>query len=312
MIEGARPPCDGARVFDWNDLRHLLAIAKAGTLAGAARELGVEHTTVGRRLTALETALGARLFTRGPDGLVATAAAQAILPLAKEIAQRVDAIERRVASGDDGIEGVVKLTASEALSGYLVKRLGTLRERYPALLVEILSGNRAFDLLRGEADLALRIRETTEPDLVTRKVCVAAWSLYASRPYVERKGMPAAPEDHRDHDVIAYDATLAATPGAQWVDGHADGANVVMRCNSIIAAYNAAIVGIGLTVIPCFLGDDEPGLVRLTPRVLGARDMFLVVHPDLARVARVRAVMEFVIDALTEDAELWAGTRARA
>ncbi|MGZ5968888.1 MAG: LysR family transcriptional regulator, partial [Polyangiales bacterium] len=211
-------------MFDWNDLRYLLAIAKAGTLAGAAREIGVEHTTVGRRLGALETALGVRLFTRGPEGFTPTNAANAILPLAEEIMQRIGAIERRVAGGDERVEGTVKLTTSEALSGYFVKRLGALRELHPSLVVEILSGNRAFDLLRGEADLAVRIRETTEPDLVTRKIGTAGWSLYAAKSYVARKGPLASPEDLRGHDIIGYDPTLAATPGAQWLDGHAEGA----------------------------------------------------------------------------------------
>jgi DNA-binding transcriptional LysR family regulator len=310
MIEGARVPCDRARVFDWNDLRYLLAIAKAGTLAGAARELGVEHTTVGRRLTALETALGARLFTRGGGTFTATPAASAILPLAEEIALRVDAIERRVAGGDDRIEGIVRLTTSEALSGYFVKRMGPLRERYPSLVVEILSGNRAYDLLRGEADLAVRVRETTEPDLLTRKVAVAGWSMYAAKAYVERKGAPASPEDLHGHDIIAFDPTLAATPGGVWLDRHASDANVVMRGNSIVAALNAVLVGIGITVLPCFLGDVEPVLARLTPRLLGSRDVFVVVHPDLARTARVRAVMDFVIEALAKDAALWSGVRA--
>src|SRR5450432_2411088 len=145
MIEAALRPCDSARVLDWNDFRYFLAIARAGTLAGAARELSVEHTTVGRRLAALEGALGARLFLRGPDGLAATSAGRAVLPLAEEIAARVEAIERRV-SGDDGrIEGTVRISTSEAVSGYLVRAFTALRERLPGLLVEILSGNHAAD-----------------------------------------------------------------------------------------------------------------------------------------------------------------------
>lgn len=307
MIEGARRSCDRARVVDWNDLRYLLAIARAGTLAGAARELGVEHTTVGRRLAALESGLGVKLFTRGAGAFTPTDAAKSILPLAEEIAQRIDAIERRVAGGDDRIEGVVKLTTSEALSGYFVKQLAALRQKHPSLVVEILSGNRAYDLMRGEADIAVRVRETTEPDLVTRKVAVAGWAMYAAKTYVARKGAPCDPADLRGHDLIAFDPTLSATPGAAWLDAHAAGTNVVMRCNSIVAALNATIVGMGITVVPCFLGDVEAQLERVSPLVLGVRDVFLVVHPDLARVARVRAVMEFIVAAFERDAALWSG-----
>jgi DNA-binding transcriptional LysR family regulator len=309
-IDAAQAPCDRARVLDWNDLRYFLAIARAGTLTSAARDLKVEHTTVGRRLSAMESALGTRLFTRGPDGFSLTRAGSEVLPLAQEIAARVEAIERRVAGEDAKIEGVVRLTTSEALSGYLVRQLATLRERHPALFVEILSGNQAFDLLRGEADLAVRVREVSEPELVARKVAVSGWSLYAAPAYLERKGAPSSPEDLRDQDVIGFDKSLSAVPGALWLDAHAEGTRVVMRANSIVAALNATIFGMGLAVLPCFMADPEAALQRLTPRLLGARDVFLVVHPDLARVARVRAVMEFVVEVYSRDAELWRGERA--
>ena len=293
--------------MDWNDLRYLLAIARTGTLAGAARELGVEHTTVGRRLSALESALGVKLFTRGPDGFTPTRAAREAIPLAEEIAARVESIQRRVSGEDSRIEGTVRLTVSEALSGYLVKALSTLRERYTGLMVEILSGNRSFDLLRGEADLAVRVSYTVEPELVVRKIAVAGWTAYASPAYLERRGAPASPEDLRGHDVVGYDQSLSAVPGAIWLQKHGEGANVVLRGNSIVGALNAAVLGMGVAVLPCFLAAAEPALRRLTPQVLGARDVFLVVHPDLARVARVRAVMDFLVETFERDAPVWSG-----
>ncbi len=204
----------------------------------------------------------------------------------------------------------MRITTSEALSGYFVRLLGALTERHPRLMVEILSGNRAFDLMRGEADLAVRVREVTEPDLVVRRLVTAGWSLYANAAYVARKGAPPAPEDLRGHDVIGFDASMGAVPGAQWLADHAEGTTVVMRGNSIIAALNAVILGMGLTVLPCFIADGESILRRLTPRVLGARDIFLVVHPDLARVARVRAVMDFIVETFERDAERWTGVPA--
>lgn len=299
-------------MFDWNDLRYLLAIARAGTLTGAARDLGVEHTTVGRRLAALEANLGARLFLRGPHGFTPTPAALEILPLGEEIAERVEAIERRVSGTDARVDGTVRLTTSEALSGYFVKQFAALRERHPDLMVEILSGNRAYDLTRGEADLAVRVRDVTEPDLIVRKLGRAGWSLYASPSYVERKGTPAAPEDLRGHDIISFDESLVAVPGALWLQEHGEGGNIVMRGNSIVAVLNAAIFGMGLTVLPCFMGDTEPALQRLTPRLLGTRDVSLVVHPDLARVARVRAVMDFIIETFERDAAAWSGRISEA
>jgi DNA-binding transcriptional LysR family regulator len=297
-------------VPDWNDFRYFLAIARAGTFAGAARELGVEHTTVARRLTALEGALGTRLFIRGPEGLTVTAAGRDVLPLAEEIAARAQAIERRVAGEDSRVEGTVRVSVSEAISSYFVKQSTALRERHPALMMEMLIGNHASDLLRGEADLAVRARPVTEPDLVARKLVSAGWSMYASVDYVTRKGTPPAPEALAGHDVIAFDDSMAQTPGGTWFAAHAKGCQIAMRGNSVVAVLNAASCGMGVAVIPCFLGEQEPKLRRLTPRVLDARDIHLVVHPDLARVARVRAVMDFIVELFERDAPLWTGVAA--
>jgi len=302
---GARANLHG--VLDWNDLRYFLAIFRAGTFAGAARELGVEHTTVGRRLSALETALGARLFIRGPDGLVPTGPGRDMLPLAEEMAARAQAIERRLSGNDDRMEGTVRVSISEALSGYLVRRSAGLRERHPGLMVEMLIGNHACDLLRGEADLAVRARPVTEPELVVKKLLCAGWSLYASPSYVSRKGALSDAACLDGHDVIGFDDSMSGTPGGLWLNDHAKGANVAMRGNSVVAVLNAAIGGMGIAAIPCFLGAGEPQLQRLTPRVIGARDMFLVVHPDLARVARVRAVMDFIAELFQRDQALWTG-----
>ena len=296
--------CTGARL----ERSPLLPGDRPGAdLAGAARELGVEHTTVGRRLTALETALGTRLFIRGPDGLVPTSSGRDMLPLAEEIAARAQAIERRVSGDDSRIQGTVRVSVSEALSGYLVKQSAALRDRHPGLMVEMLIGNHASDLLRGEADLAIRARPVIEPDLVARKLVCAGWSLYASPDYVARKGTPPDPETLCGHDVITFDESLASTPGGTWLGAHARGSSVAMRGNSVVAVRNAAICGMGITVLPCFLAEPEPQLQRLSPRVLGERDIYLVVHPDLARVARVRAVMDFIIELFERDAALWTG-----
>ncbi len=203
----------------------------------------------------------------------------------------------------------MRISVSEALSGYFVKRSAALRDRHPGLTVEVQTGNHASDLLRGEADLAVRARPVTEPDLVARKLVSAGWSMYASPDYVARRGMPPAPEALAGHDVIAFDDSMAGTPGGLWFGAHAKGCHVAMRGNSVVAVLNAALYGMGVAVIPCFLAEGEhgPQLRRLTPRVLGARDIHLVVHPDLARVARVRAVMDFIVELFERDVALWTG-----
>jgi DNA-binding transcriptional LysR family regulator len=293
--------------MDWNDLRYFLAIARAGTLAGAARELGVEHTTVGRRLAALESALDVRLFTRGPSGLLLTEAGSDILQDVESLAEQVENIRRRVAGGDTRVAGTVRLTIPESGNTYFVQNLATLRERHPELLIEVLSDNRELDIRRGEADVAVRFRDTTDTELVQRKAGPAGWSLYASAAYIARKGPLASAEDLSGHDVIGFDASLSEITGALWLRTHARDANVVLRGNSISAVMNAACVGFGVAPLPCFTAAQESGLVRLTPKLIGFRDIVIAVHPNLARTARVRATVDFLLELFARDQPLWSG-----
>jgi DNA-binding transcriptional LysR family regulator len=295
--------------LDWNDLRFFLAIHRARTLAGASRALAVEHTTVGRRLTAMENALGAKLFVRTPDGFSPTAAGEAILPHAEQAEAALLAIERAAQNDDDRPEGLVRLTTSETFAGYVGRRLAELRTRHPKITVEVLSGNANLDLTRREADLALRVAATKQPELLCRSIAKMGWSLYASKGYVGTRAPIAPHESLSGHDVIGFNDSLSQVPGALWFAEHAHGANVVVRCGSIPAALNGALGGLGIAAIPCFLGDAEPTLVRLMPGLVGERDMFLVVHPDLAKCARVRVVMDFFIERFAAEADVLKGVR---
>lgn len=281
--------------MNWDDLRFFLAAHRAGSFAGAARELGVEHTTVSRRLAALETALAVRLFTRSTEGLHLTAAGRDLLPSAEQVERLTATAALRAAGEAETVEGTVRVATSEGLTTFFARRLGPLRERYPKLLVDLLTNNRVVDLARGEADFAIRAAADAQPDLLRRKLCVAGWSFYASPAYIARRGDASA--GLRGHDIVGFDDALARTPGAEWLATQGADARFVMRGNSLISVVNAAVSGMGLALLPCHLGaDTAPALVRATPEVVAARTVWLVVHPDLARVPRVRAVMEFVTD----------------
>ncbi|MEO8667536.1 MAG: LysR family transcriptional regulator [Bauldia sp.] len=294
--------------LDWNDLRYFLAVHRAGSLAGAARSLRVRHSTVGRRIEALESGLEVRLFTRTPDGFLLTDSGTEILPLAEDAERALTAIERRVAGTDDRAEGTVRLATSEAFSGFLVRHLGGLHTRYPGLIVEVLSGNRSLDLSRGEADVALRFSATTQPDLICKCIGETGWALFASETYLARRGAPAPATDLSGHDVIAFDSTMANTPGALWINDHAAGAHVVMRGNSIMSALNAAVAGMGLAVLPCFLAEAEPTLRRVASELVGSREVWLVFQRDVARTARVRCVIDFLTELIAASATELRGT----
>jgi DNA-binding transcriptional LysR family regulator len=300
-------------VFDWNDLRYLLAAARSGTLAGAARELGVKHTTVARRLAALESDLGTQLLRKGAEGYEATAAGTEVLALANELKDRADAIERRVARADARLAGVVQVTMPDTVGGYFVRQLPALCQRHPDLVVNVLADLRVYDLLAGEADIALRLHPASQGDLVERKLCVAAWSLYASRSYVEKRGIPHATADFASHDLLGYEgAALEQSPGGVWFRENLPDAKFAMRCNGILQIFNATLMGAGITLLPCFMADAEPMLVRLTEGVFSNRRLRMLVPADRAKVARVRAVMDFIVEVLTRDADLFSGASRSA
>ncbi|HEY8072717.1 MAG TPA: LysR family transcriptional regulator [Labilithrix sp.] len=287
--------------MDWDDLRYFLAAYRRGSLAAAARELGCEYTTVGRRLAALEAALGTTLFKRTPDGLEPTAAAVDLVPLADGIERATVAIAARAAGHDERVEGVVRVTCPEGFSLYLVDRVLELRARQPGLVIEILTDVRSLDLVRGEADVAFRMSPTTQRDVVVRALCAMPWRMFASSAYVARRGKPSAPGDLRGHDVVGYEAPLAHVPGARWLDEHAEGASVVFRGNSLRAIADAALAGLGVTVLPHFLATRLTGLELLSEEILGTRTLSIAVHPDLVQVARVRAVIDFCAEAVLRD-----------
>lgn len=280
--------------MNWDDLRHFAAALRQGTLAGAARELGCEHTTVSRRLDSLEAALGTKLFLRTPEGLVQTRAAAELAPLVEQMGLSVQAIERRVTGLDERIAGVVRLTAPEAFVGLVLHGLPELRERYPELTIEVRADDRALDLARGEADVALRLTPSLQPDLIVKKLSAVGGALYASPEYLARRGAPDPVHALAGHDLVGYGEPLAAVPAARWLAAHGAGAAVVFRGNTLLSVMGAAAAGMGLAVLPSIVAAREPRLLRLSKEVLCSGVLSLVVHPDIANVARIRAVMSFI------------------
>jgi DNA-binding transcriptional LysR family regulator len=296
-------------VPNWNDYRYFLALARAGTLGGAARDLGVEHTTISRRVAALEAELGAKLFIRTPEGFALTAAGMSAHARVAEAAGLLDAVEMGVGGEDEAVRGTVRVAMSEGFAPFLVKRLALLRERHRDIVVDVLASDSVVDLTRREADIAVRFGSTPQGALLVRKIGEIGWALCGAASYLERAGKPASPERLEGHDVVAYDDAHAHLPGAQWLAAHAAGAHIVMRCSNLIAALNATLMGMGLAALPAHFVAAEPTLVPIGPSFSHA-DITLVVHPDLARAARVRAVMDFIIEVVQTERRLLRGELA--
>lgn len=292
--------------LDWDDLRYFLEAVRAKTLAGAARALGIEHTTIGRRLAVLERALGAPLVLRGPDGLRLTPVGEKIVPIAEQIERSVSSLRDAVRS--DGVR--VRLAVPSGFTRLFLPGLAELREARPELVLEIVSGARLVELEGSEADLAVRSGPIEDGDLIARPLCKSGWSLYAAATYLSRRSVPQNLDDLSGHELIGYHPSLSRLPAAQWVEERAQqGATIVLRSREMTDMLAAAQSGLGLALLPCFLADREPALQRLTPQVLAARALSLVYRREMRLSASISAVIDFVFKVIAEHDACIEGTR---
>lgn len=284
----------------WDDLRILLALHRGRTLAAAGRALGVDATTVGRRLAALEEALGARLFDRTPEGLEPTEAGRRAAALAERTDEGVTALEREVGGFDARVEGSVRLTTGDGLlAGVLIPALPALLARHPGLRLELLAGTRAYDLTRREADIAVRLFRPREPALVAMRLTPIPYGLYAAPAYLARRGSPARASELAAHDLLGFDASLERTPEMRWLLARAPEARFVVRCSTTPALLAACRAGLGIVACATRIADAEPGIARVLPRAkLPTREAWAVYHPDLRGSARIAAVLEWLAEVL--------------
>ncbi|HWQ37910.1 MAG TPA: LysR family transcriptional regulator [Burkholderiales bacterium] len=292
--------------LDWDDLRYFLRAAQSGTLSGAARALGVEHTTVGRRLTSLERSFGAPLVIRRADGLQLTSLGERLLPLVEGIARSVLAVMDEAA----GCQTRVRLAVPSGFAALLSGRIAQWRRENPEIAIELLSGSRPVDLKRGEADLALRMGPVTDEDLVAQNLGEAGWSLYAADRYLARRPAPDNPRNLAGHEVIGFDDSIVHVPGARWIAEHGKGATIVLRNREMTDMLAAATSGLGLAVLPCMLAETEPSLRRLTDEVLGSHRISLVYRREMLRAQAVRKVIALVVGAMREHADRLSGARS--
>ncbi|HEX8699459.1 MAG TPA: LysR family transcriptional regulator [Myxococcaceae bacterium] len=288
--------------MDWNDLRYLLALRDQGSLSAAARHLRVNQATVGRRLAALQRDVGVPLVERSSLGMRLTPAGEQAVLAARRIEDTTATLERQLAGAEPRVAGAVRVTAPDTLASQLLApHLPGLRERYPELRLELLASARAVNLSRQEADVAVRLFRPAEPTLAVRRLGALSFALYASPQYVRERGRPRL-DSLREHVLLGDDASVAGTPEKEWLEEVGQGASFALRSNSRYAQLAAARAGAGVALLPCYLADSGQGLVRLCePEAVPTREAWLVVHQDLQRVPRVRAVLDFVAEVFTQE-----------
>jgi DNA-binding transcriptional LysR family regulator len=272
--------------MEWSDLRYVLTVARAGTPAAAARRLGVNQTTVARRIAATERALAARLFERRDGVLHPTKAGEAAIARAAQVEQEVLGLERGIRDADAAPDGTVRITAVPILANrLLIPAVPQLLARHPRLRLELIAESRNLSLTRREADIALRLARPESGVALARRIGWLDYAVYGPR----RRKADALPW-------ITYEEGLSHLPQARFIAAATRGGGTApLLLNDAEAIVQALRAGLGKSLLPCFVGEREPGLGRLS-RVVLAREIWLMVHRDLRAQARIAAVIDWLME----------------
>jgi DNA-binding transcriptional LysR family regulator len=301
-------------VIEWDDMRFVLAVSRSGSALGAARALGVNQTTVVRRVTRLERQMGTALLERRQRGHGLTSVGERVAVAAQRLEQEVLTLENAIGGQRRMVAECVRLTTSEALANVLVAPfLRKLRQRHPRITVELVLGDRKFDIAGGEADLA--VRGGSRPrgtGIVARRLPDVAWAAYCGTSYAQEHGVPDTPAALDGHIVIGPEGAMTTFPGALWLKRVASRARISARSNSLTNLAQAVKAGLGIAVLPCILADSDPVFIRCTPPIpeLDA-ELWLIVREAIKREPHVRAVADLLSEYVESLRSDLAGGRVR-
>ena len=285
-----------------DQLHAFLTVVREGNTLAAARRLALDHSTVSRRLSALEAQLDTRLFDRSPRGLAPTPAGLALVIEAEKVESALLAAASSVAGIDNAVTGTVRLATPEIFGTFLIApRVPELAARHPGLSLELAPESRSISLSKREADIAIMLRQPPKGRLVARKLVDYRIGLYAGRGYLEQAGPIDSPAQLAEHGFVSYIDELVAFPELVVLDQIVPHARIVFQSSSSAAQQAAVAAGAGLGMLHVVAADKDPALVRLLPAEIEVwRSYWLVLHADLRRVPRIRAVADFIDDAVRD------------
>ena len=285
--------------MNWESLKVFLTIAESGSLSAAAQILGVNHSTIFRRLNAFEEQLGSRVFERFNSGYELTSAGEELLVYARKIADSFDDLERHVVGKDFQPRGIVKITAPDNIAySYLSRYLTEFNQIYSEIQIELLVSNLQFNMSSRQADIAVRAASSVPEHLVGRQAGVISWSVYAGSNYTGLQ-LPKSIEELEGHQLIGATGSMANLPAFIWLDKNMSD-QICMRCDDLVAMSRFAEAGLGLAILP----DDQlrpeiKQLFRFEPA--GTSGLWLLTHPDLRNVERIRLVMKYLADTFSQE-----------
>ncbi len=290
---------------NWDDFRLVKAIADSRSLVGAAEALGLNHSTIFRRLGALEETIGARLFERSRTGYAATAAGEEMIALAGRMDQDVSDFERRIAGRDEKPSGQLRVTTNDSFFVYLLAPvLASFRKAYPDITLDLIVANQALNLSKRDADVAVRATYAPPETLVGRRIGSLGWGRYVARALLT----PDFDVNDPNHDYIGFSEQFGGAEAFEWFEKNVAPARVVMRTNTPLGVSESIAAGMGLGVLPRFIGDQNPNIAFIdTPLPNSEASLWLLTHPDLRHSARVRAFMDHAGAALSKMKGLLSG-----
>lgn len=299
---------------DWNDFRYLLAVADAGSVVAAARQLGVTHSTVLRRINAFEERMGVRLFERLATGYKPTPGGEEMLDIARAMADQIATLDRRIAGRDRRTSGTVRFTTTDSLlAGIVIGHLASFRKNYPDIHLDITTVPGSVDLGAREADVALRATTKPPDTLVGWRICDLAFAVYgAARSATPKKRDAVVPSAPGARAWIAPSGGIARIKAADYIARRTGDIEVALGIDSFRGIHDAIAADLGIGFLPCYFADASRQVVRVAPVVPELTiGLWLITHEDLRSVPRVRAVMDFFNAALAPDKALFAGERPR-
>lgn len=280
-------------MLSWDDFRYVKAIADSRSLGGAAQSLGVNHSTVFRRLGQIEHQLGSRLFERGRAGYSLTPSGEDMVRLAERVSEDITAFERKVTGQDLRPSGELRITSSDmVLLHLLTDVLVGFRRAYPEIIIEVVVSNVMLNLSKRDADVAVRATYQAPEALTGRRIARIAWAVYGAKARTSKPFDPAS--DVARHHWVGFADHVAIARAVKWLKDRGGEDRIVYKVNTMLGLAEAVAGGMGLALLPSYIGDTVPGLARLSPPLPELEgELWLLTHPDLRNTARVRAFLDF-------------------
>jgi len=278
--------------MNWDDVRFFLALARHKTLRGASKSLNVDQATVGRRIAAFESALGSRLFIRTPRAFTLSEFGEQVMAEASAMESAMQVMRRKAACGDNLPAGNVRIATTDTLaSAFVMPAIERLREHYPDITVTLLTGLEFADISYRSADIAIRGARPDSEELIVKRLATIQMGLYASQRYFDRLSEPNEDSGLTDHQLVMFPAELVPRHRQNLCGFAVNSQQVVLECNTQLLMEAAIKRGIGIGLLSTFLAERDPQLIPIFPDKRDPVDIWLVLHPDLQKVARIRAVI---------------------